>query len=63
VFGKQFDLLLPKYFFNMKYLTIAALVFFAACGGENQKAVETKKVEPLFKVKIHLISMISSRIY
>lgn len=51
MFGKQFDLLLPKYFFNMKYLTIAALVFVAACGGENQKADETKKVEPLLQSK------------
>ena len=49
--GKQFDLPLHKYFFNMKYLTIAALIFFAACGGENQKADETKKVEPLLQSK------------
>ncbi|WP_026260067.1 DUF3347 domain-containing protein [Segetibacter koreensis] len=31
----------------MKYLAIALLIFFAACGGEDKKAEETKKSEPL----------------
>lgn len=35
----------------MKHLAVAGLVFFAACGGENQKADETKKVEPLLQSK------------
>ena len=35
----------------MKYLVVAALVFFAACSGENQKAEENKKVEPLLQSK------------
>lgn len=35
----------------MKYLAVAAMVFFAACGGENEKADEPKKVEPLLQSK------------
>ncbi len=36
----------------MKYLAIAALIFFAACNaGEDNKAAETKKVKPLAQSK------------
>ena len=31
----------------MKYFAIAALIFFAACGGADKKTSETKKDEPL----------------
>ncbi len=51
MFGKQFDLLLLKYFFNMKYLAIAALAFFAGCGGGDKKGDGTKKNEPLAQNK------------
>lgn len=35
----------------MRYLAIAALVFFTACDGGDKKTDETKKVEPLIQSK------------
>jgi uncharacterized protein YdbL (DUF1318 family) len=40
-----------KNFFNMRYLAIAALAFFAACSGTDKKTAETKKDEPIAQSK------------